>query len=76
MTTTATVSSKGQVTIPNILRKTAGIQQGDTLAFEAKGEEIVIRKVEPLDILYLQSLQSSLSDEWDSEADNKAYNDL
>ncbi|MFC6724698.1 AbrB/MazE/SpoVT family DNA-binding domain-containing protein [Halobium palmae] len=42
----ATVTSKGQVTIPAELRRRLGIEKGDVLSFEESDDGIVVRKVE------------------------------
>lgn len=72
----ATVTSKGQVTIPVDYRRAYSIETGDIVLFEAEKEGMRIIKSEPIDILYLNSLQKTLEKEWGSEADNQAYNDL
>lgn len=40
----ATVYSKGQVTIPKAVREAAGVEVGDRLIVEVRGEEIVLRR--------------------------------
>lgn len=35
---------KGQITLPNEIRKSMDIKEGDTLLIEKKGEEIVMKK--------------------------------
>jgi AbrB family looped-hinge helix DNA binding protein len=39
-----TVSSKGQITIPKAVRDALGIEPGDALEFEVRGNEFVGRK--------------------------------
>jgi antitoxin PrlF len=39
----ATLTSKGQITVPNEIRKVFSLQTGDVLEFEADGDEIRIR---------------------------------
>ena len=46
---TATVSSKGQVTIPKELRDRLGIEPGTLLEFEAERGRLVARKVQRSD---------------------------
>lgn len=41
----AKVTSKGQVTIPVAVRKALGMKQGDMLAFEARADYVVVRRV-------------------------------
>jgi antitoxin PrlF len=43
MTDIATVTSKGQVTVPIAVRKRLGLKEGDRLAFVNQGGEIIIR---------------------------------
>lgn len=76
MSTSSVVTSKGQVTIPVALRKQYTIQEGDRLIFEKQVNGIFISKAQPLDVLYLHSLQVGLSVEWDSDEDSTAYNNL
>jgi AbrB family looped-hinge helix DNA binding protein len=51
MTSTATISEKGQVTIPKKLRDAFGIRPGDRLEFDAHAGAIRIRKSLDLDRL-------------------------
>lgn len=45
----ATVSEKGQVTIPKGLRERLGIKPGEVLDFEEEAGTLVARKVAPAD---------------------------
>jgi AbrB family looped-hinge helix DNA binding protein len=38
----AKLTSKGQITLPSALRKRLGIVAGDSVLFEAKGDEVVM----------------------------------
>lgn len=40
----ATVTSKGQITIPKPLRDALGVDAGDRLLFKLEGDEIVVTK--------------------------------
>jgi AbrB family looped-hinge helix DNA binding protein len=40
MATTAKITSKGQITIPNEVRRALGVGAGDRLAFESQGGEV------------------------------------
>ena len=51
MTSTTTISEKGQVTIPKSLRDAFGIRPGDRLEFDVHGDAIRIRKSLDLDRL-------------------------
>ena len=69
------LTSKFQATIPTLIRDKLNLKAGDTIAFHVKDGEIVLRRVAPLDLEYLQSLETTLS-EWSSENDEDAYHDL
>ena len=58
MTTTATISEKGQVTIPKELRDDFGIRKGDRLEFLAERDGIKIRKHVNVDAL--EALRGSI----------------
>jgi looped-hinge helix DNA binding domain, AbrB family len=45
----ATVSEKGQVTIPKKLRERLGVKAGDVLEFEEEAGRLVARKALPVD---------------------------
>ena len=40
----STVTSKHQITIPKKIREAAGIQIGDTLLFEIRGDHLLVRR--------------------------------
>lgn len=42
----ARITAKGQMTIPVSIRKAAHFNAGDTLAFEIKGDYLIVRKTE------------------------------
>ena len=72
---TSRLTSKFQATVPSPIREKLGLKAGDTLSFHVEGEEVVLRKVTPLDLAYLESLETTLS-EWNSGNDDDAYSDL
>jgi antitoxin PrlF len=41
----ATLTSKGQITVPREVRRLLGVQAGDRLLFESEGKGVVIRPV-------------------------------
>ena len=43
----ASIDEKGQLTLPQELRERLGLNEGDTLVFESRGERIVARKAPP-----------------------------
>lgn len=70
------LTSKCQATIPKAVRKVLKIKAGDRLVFEILPDRrVVIRKIRPLDVEYLQALSSTLS-EWNSKEDEEAFRDL
>jgi len=69
------LTKKGQATVPSEVRNFLGLVEGDKIDFEICNNQVVVRKVTPLDIEYLNALESTL-EEWNSEEDNEAYNDL
>jgi len=69
------LTSKYQATIPESVRKTLGLKAGDSVTFDIDRDEIRIRKTQPFDLAFAQSLEHTLS-EWNSDADEEAYRDL
>ena len=45
---TSVITSKGQTTIPQIIRQELGIKPGDTVTFVVKGSQIIIQKFQVL----------------------------
>ena len=70
----ATLTAKGQVTVPKTVREALGLRQGD-LCWELEDGSVGVRAVAPLDVAYLQGLEGTLS-EWSSAADDQAFADL
>lgn len=70
----STLTSKNQATLPAIIRKFLGVVSGDKIEFEICNNEVIVKKVNPIDLEYLKALESTL-DEWNSEEDD-AYNEL
>lgn len=48
----ATVSSKGQVTLPAAIRAQLGIETGTRLRFELRGTELIVRPELPISAYY------------------------
>jgi antitoxin PrlF len=57
------------------VRAALALKPGDRVVYEIEGDAVVIRKLTPLDAVYLGALQSTLS-EWNSPEDAEAYDDL
>ncbi len=69
------VTSKFQTTIPQSIRDAMGISQGDGIVFEMEEGRVFIKRLQPLDLDYLNALSGTLS-EWSSTEDEEAYRDL
>ena len=71
----AKLTSKAQTTLPLAVRKALCAKPGDTLVYTVGPEGVRVAKAEPLDIVYLQSLDRTLG-EWGTREDAAAYDDL
>ena len=71
----ATVTAKGQVTVPKAIREALGMRQGDRLSWEVDNGAARVKVVSPLDLDYLQGLDANLQD-WGSAADDEAFAQL
>ena len=69
------MTARGQTTIPKRIREEAGLYEGDMLAFEAKGDHLVVRKVMQGHDESDLGVSVSLS-EWTSPEDEDAWRDL
>ena len=69
------LTSKYQTTIPKEVRELLLLKKGDEVVFEIDDGQVLIRKATPLDLEYLSSIESTLS-EWNSENDEDAYRNL
>ena len=63
MNETLVVSSRGQITLPAVLRKRFGIKGGDVLILEDRGDEIVLKPGVVLEARYYNDEQIA---EWDA----------
>ncbi|MCE3232409.1 MAG: AbrB/MazE/SpoVT family DNA-binding protein [Rickettsiaceae bacterium] len=74
---TSRITQRGQTTIPSIIRNKLNLHTGDSVAFELNAAgEVVLHKAEPIDLLFLKSLNAPLSEEWGSKKDSEAYDEL
>jgi antitoxin PrlF len=66
---TSRLTSKAQTTIPQPVRAALNLQDGDELQYELQGDQVVLRKAwrAPTDDPF------ATFDEWDGDADRKAY---
>ncbi len=70
---TSKLTSKAQTTIPQPIRAALNIAEGDELAYEIRGAEVVLtraRQVAEPDNPF------QTFNEWNSDADRKAYENL
>ena len=68
----ATLTAKGQVTVPKAVRDALGLKRGDVLSWELDDQSVRLRVVSPVDLGYLRGVESGLS-EWASDADEVAF---
>ena len=68
----ATLTAKGQVTVPKAVRDALGLKRGDVLSWELDDQSVRLRVVSPVDLDYLRGVECGLS-EWASEADEVAF---
>ena len=66
------ITSKAQTTVPRAVREALGAGPGDALAYRVEG----LTKAPALDLAYLKSVESSLAEEWLSDEDSEAFDDL
>ncbi len=69
------LTQKGQTTVPIQIRRALNLSPGDRLSYEIHDQEVLIKKIDPLDLLYHQSLGQALG-EWLSKDDDDAFRDL
>ena len=69
------ITSKAQTTVPKEVRAALGVKAGDTLVYRISKGKITLARAERLDLAYLKSVESTLS-EWASEEDAAAYDNL
>jgi AbrB family looped-hinge helix DNA binding protein len=65
----ATMTSKGQVTIPKEVRDALNLHQGDPILFEERNGVVVLRKRPRLDPAWYGNLSSTLG-EWEDDLDD------
>ena len=70
---TSKLTSKAQTTIPQPIRAALNIAEGDELAYEIRGTQVILtraRRITDADNPF------QTFGEWDSDADRKAYGNL
>ncbi len=73
--TTSKLTRKYQATIPEPVRKLLHLDAGDEIAFDIEDDNVHLRKANPVDLAFAQSIEGTLN-EWISAADEEAYRDL
>ena len=72
----ARLTSKYQATIPKEIRKHLELESGDEILYELLPDNtVLVRKTSPLDLNYLQALNSTMN-EWESDEDEQAYENI
>lgn len=66
---TSRLTSKAQTTIPQPVRAALKLQDGDELIYEIEGERVLLKKLRKT----AADDPFATFEEWDSEADRKAY---
>jgi len=67
------ITAKGQTTVPREVRKALSSKPGDLIAWEVESDgRVAVRRIQPLDLEYLEAVQRTLS-EWHTAEDDKAY---
>jgi AbrB family looped-hinge helix DNA binding protein len=69
----SSVTSKGQATIPAVIRRELHIETGDRVSFAIEGGRVVMDKVQEIDNVW-NSSQSAMLSEWSDPAQD-VYND-
>lgn len=75
MLQTSKLTTKFQTTVPTSVRKVLQLKAGDLVGFEIEGNEVRLRRATPLDMVFTQALEGTLS-EWSSVEDDNAFRSL
>jgi antitoxin PrlF len=67
---TSRVTSKGQITIPKRVRESLHVETGDSLVFEVREGEAVIRRLPDIDPEWARAVQPTLN-EWNGNLDDE-----
>jgi len=69
MVVLAKLTSKGQATIPEAIRKRLKLAPGDRIAFAVEGDQVTLRRAEPVDAAFLKLTTESFADWGTKEAE-------
>jgi antitoxin PrlF len=75
MVVLAKLTSKGQATIPEPIRKRLRLSPGDRIAFAVEGGRVTMRRAEPLDAGFLKLATESFAD-WNSKEAEEDFRDF
>lgn len=75
MLATTKITSKGQISVPKSIRERLGVKPGDTLVYEASGNAVTLKRLEPFDAALHAALAETLN-AWDSPEDDAAFSHL
>jgi len=72
------ITAKAQTTIPKAVRRALGLGPGDEIGYEIEDGRVILTRVADDDGIGSDMFVNNFSmfDEWDSEADRKAFADL
>lgn len=68
------ITSKAQTTVPLAVRRALRVAPGDKLLYQVEGDRVIITKAPTAEAVPEDPFAAF--DEWDSDADRKAYADL
>ena len=66
---TSKLTSDWQTIVPRSVRTALGLREGDTLAYQIEGTQVILTRAEPS----VGHDPFALFEEWDSVADRQAY---
>lgn len=70
------LTSKYQATVPREIRRHLHLKKGDQILYELLPDDtVIVRKTSPLDLHYLEALNTTMN-EWETEEDEQAYKNL
>lgn len=69
---TSKLTSKAQTTIPQPVRVALGVAEGDEIAYQIDGNRVILTRAKS----FQMDDPFAVFEEWDGEADRKAYANL
>ncbi|MBM3537545.1 MAG: AbrB/MazE/SpoVT family DNA-binding domain-containing protein [Alphaproteobacteria bacterium] len=66
---------KHQATIPAAVRRKLGLKAGSRIGFMIRGDQVVLRRIEPIDAGFLKLASDSFAD-WNAPEAEEAFRDL